>query len=598
MSQNRYCRSIDSSHRNQFLSRERKRKKEDSISLFVFTCLGRMEYETENLLCCDEDQSVECDERKKALNENGTTSIRLKIFWSAALLGFVVFELYVALISKNLPPTTQETKLKHALIPNDPPPTAQDFQLKNATAHKFYPTESPVKAARTIPTKRKRSEFSKKASKGYSGGTHAVGTTGDSSCGYECLVGSYKQEGYHHILAPSAEIFMWSSGHVTAADHHLFVDGISRSSHLVPIDDATRFISNGTTVWMGVFPNKGGFARGCDELLPLVSRGVEARKKQRVSGGENTWHIFMNTFRDHSIENFTCPEIESAVTNSTDEGIVLHYAQRSIVKDRRWKGDLDWVETGTLMNGYSRNVTTLPIPSKSGAPDRNIDLYRHHLNYPVRTDTIDMLKQRIRHICHKSNLSDSIETTCDRSLDLVHFWRHSGDKNKNYSRLRMKVSEVLYDDYCETTIDRTTGADTIKHPFCFIGITGPRGKTGRNEVSPDYIDTMLRSKIIVLSQRTSWEDHWRFFEAMVAGAMVMTDSMISLPEGYEDGVSVVEYGSAEELLAKLEYYLEHEAERLSIAREGRKLAMAGFRSWHMMERLVFGKVLTTTTEHD
>lgn len=49
--------------------------------------------------------------------------------------------------------------------------------------------------------------------------------------------------------------------------------------------------------------------------------------------------------------------------------------------------------------------------------------------------------------------------------------------------------------------------------------------------------------------------------------MVMTDKMLSLPFGHQDGVSVAEYESSEDLLHKVAYYTDpkHASERLSVA---------------------------------
>jgi len=105
---------------------------------------------------------------------------------------------------------------------------------------------------------------------------------------------------------------------------------------------------------------------------------------------------------------------------------------------------------------------------------------------------------------------------------------------------------------------------------------------------------MLRSKIIVLSQRDEWEDQYRLMEAMVSGAMVMTDAMLSLPTGYHDALNIVEYHSAVDLLDKITYYLDpqHESERLAIATQGRTLAMTRHRSWHRMEEIIFGRIMS------
>mmetsp|Transcript_6120 Transcript_6120/g.6041 ORF Transcript_6120/g.6041 Transcript_6120/m.6041 type:complete len:103 (+) Transcript_6120:71-379(+) len=64
-------------------------------------------------------------------------------------------------------------------------------------------------------------------------------------------------------------------------------------------------------------------------------------------------------------------------------------------------------------------------------------------------------------------------------------------------------------------------------------------------------------------------------EAMVSGALVMTDTMLSLPTGYHDATNIVEYHSAVDLLEKSTSYLNppHESEGISMATKGRTVAM-------------------------
>lgn len=88
------------------------------------------------------------------------------------------------------------------------------------------------------------------------------------------------------------------------------------------------------------------------------------------------------------------------------------------------------------------------------------------------------------------------------------------------------------------------------------------------------------------------EDHYRLFEALVSGAMVMTDRMLSLPHGLENGVSIVEYTSEDDLRTKILYYLKNEEERFEIARKGRLVSMSQHRTWHRVEQVVFGRELS------
>jgi hypothetical protein len=120
------------------------------------------------------------------------------------------------------------------------------------------------------------------------------------------------------------------------------------------------------------------------------------------------------------------------------------------------------------------------------------------------------------------------------------------------------------------------------------------GSTGRTEIADSYVEKLLTTKIVVVAQRDLWEDHYRLFEAFTGGAMVMTDLMISLPPGLIDGENVVVYNSLDELRELLLHYLhpEQNRARLRIARKGYEVAMGRHRSFHRMEEIFYGKVLS------
>ena len=125
-----------------------------------------------------------------------------------------------------------------------------------------------------------------------------------------------------------------------------------------------------------------------------------------------------------------------------------------------------------------------------------------------------------------------------------------------------------------------------------MGLAGDAAREGRQGVSEAYIEALLATKIMVVTQRDLWEDHYRLFEALVSGAMVMTDRMLSLPAGLQNGTSLVEFESSEELTSMIKYYLTHPEERRKMARKGRRVAMARHRSWHRLEEIIFGVPLT------
>jgi hypothetical protein len=133
-----------------------------------------------------------------------------------------------------------------------------------------------------------------------------------------------------------------------------------------------------------------------------------------------------------------------------------------------------------------------------------------------------------------------------------------------------------------------------------IGVQGNNHAQGRKQASPDYVAALMATQIVVVAQRDEWEDHYRLLEGMVAGAMVLTDTVLGLPAGLVHGESVILYTSAQDLRDKIHYYLDpaHAWERLAIAKQGRRIAMSRHRSWHHMEEIVFGRPLTMCSNID
>ena len=72
------------------------------------------------------------------------------------------------------------------------------------------------------------------------------------------------------------------------------------------------------------------------------------------------------------------------------------------------------------------------------------------------------------------------------------------------------------------------------------------------------------------------------FELPANGVMQISDGGPFLDNFYEPGREIVGYSSADDLIEKIRYYLEHDAERESIARAGFRRAM---RDHRMKQRL-------------
>ena len=62
----------------------------------------------------------------------------------------------------------------------------------------------------------------------------------------------------------------------------------------------------------------------------------------------------------------------------------------------------------------------------------------------------------------------------------------------------------------------------------------------------------------------------RMFDTMGAGGFLLTNYQAEIPEYFEIGKDLEVYESQEDLLNKIAYYLEHDDERMEIARNGQE----------------------------
>lgn len=78
----------------------------------------------------------------------------------------------------------------------------------------------------------------------------------------------------------------------------------------------------------------------------------------------------------------------------------------------------------------------------------------------------------------------------------------------------------------------------------------------------------------------------RIFDIMGCGGFVMTNYQAELTEYFEIGVDLEAYGSMEELIDKCAYYLEHEEERMQIARNGYTKVCEHHRYIHRLKDMI------------
>lgn len=258
----------------------------------------------------------------------------------------------------------------------------------------------------------------------------------------------------------------------------------------------------------------------------------------------------------------------------------VRFAIRCIDKYRRWAPVRGYINTGRLIHPLWDEM----LITKSGPP--------LHAPFAVRTDIADSIHEALRGIASGDSSCSPlplhpVDCIPSRPIDIIHLWAiETPPQNSN---LRNMASEMVQNmsNWTHPTASRKLRTET--------SIQGNRAHVGRQHVSDDYVKAILQSKIVVVTQRDQWEDHFRLFEALAGGAMILMDEMLSLPHSLKDGESVVFFGSIKELKEKALYYLKHTEERLAIARKGWEIAMTKHRSWHRLEEMLFGKGLTNTT---
>lgn len=293
----------------------------------------------------------------------------------------------------------------------------------------------------------------------------------------------------------------------------------------------------------------------CREFLKVITETMAFRISK---GLPPRWPIFIVDFTDHATLQ-RCKDIEALMGRD-----YVQYSTRSIGKGRKWHdAPVNWVSFGELLNTTTED-----------------GLQYRHTPLVVRTDTIESLQRSLTK--RGLDLTYPIEKL-PRSTDAIHLWPINSTKvNQQYANLRTRVSEIL----------TKLGNHTSHNITTFVGLAGKPLKEGRRGVEDDYIERLLDAKIVFVTQRDFWEDHYRLMEALVSGACVMTDFMHGLPQGLVNGTSVVEFTSPEDLKDLLLYYLEHDDERMEIGRRGREVAMQRHRTWHRIEEVIFGEILT------
>mmetsp|Transcript_55108 Transcript_55108/g.165060 ORF Transcript_55108/g.165060 Transcript_55108/m.165060 type:complete len:892 (-) Transcript_55108:44-2719(-) len=362
--------------------------------------------------------------------------------------------------------------------------------------------------------------------------------------------------------------------------HHILEEAFNESNRLA----VTYNDDEEGAYWMADITQFGA-GRNAHNLLREVMASMERRQEVAKRAGKSDrtedlgWKIFVVDHSDRGVfpTTFTTDHF-CAIANLVGRDN-LYFAQRSSVDGRRAS------DNSTLFHywGQPRNYSSL-----LDGEERCIHRVVRHLDYTVRTDILNDIAG-ILQTYGNSTASESFKVdrtvtfgkgkldpvSINRPSDVVHFW-DPDEKVKN-AVLRTRVSNRIRDlgeKYPDLSV--------------FAGLAGQRDAEGRNSPQLDYAKALLEYKIVVVCQRDSHETHYRLMEALISGALVFTDPVHYLPDGFEDSKNIVVYNSLDDLEHKTLYYLQNDKERETIARNGLNLAITQHRARNWLEDFILG----------
>lgn len=104
---------------------------------------------------------------------------------------------------------------------------------------------------------------------------------------------------------------------------------------------------------------------------------------------------------------------------------------------------------------------------------------------------------------------------------------------------------------------------------------------------PEEVSQVYSQSRLVFNTSIAGDVTMRVFEGAACGALVLTDSVANgLGELFEAGREIVTFTDDADLLAKVRYYLAHEAERAAIAARGQRRTLAEHGYTHRMRQLM------------
>jgi len=117
------------------------------------------------------------------------------------------------------------------------------------------------------------------------------------------------------------------------------------------------------------------------------------------------------------------------------------------------------------------------------------------------------------------------------------------------------------------------------------------GKRGGGYISfKDMLDVFWTSKINLNFSRNGYNEEklqmkGRIFEVLMAGGFLLTEYVPGIENYFELDKEIVCFKNSEEMIDKINYYLNHNEERRAIAKAGWQRAIANYTSFHTLSKL-------------
>lgn len=124
---------------------------------------------------------------------------------------------------------------------------------------------------------------------------------------------------------------------------------------------------------------------------------------------------------------------------------------------------------------------------------------------------------------------------------------------------RMEVATALYDRF---VLRNDTGYRV------HVGTVGTAGATGRTRPNRAYLRMLANCKVVVTCNPSGWEGDSRLGEALVSGALVLSDRMLDVPPGAVPGENLLFYENTTQMLAQVQAALDNPIVSARIASRG------------------------------